>query len=433
MILKGSQRSGAKPLAVHLLNERDNDHVTVFELRGFVASDLLGAFREAEAISKGTRCTQYLFSLSLNPPVGASVSEEQFRQAAEDAEQRLGLKGQPRAIVFHEKEGRRHAHVVWSRIDADSMKAINLPHFKRRLNELGKELYLQHDWPLPDGMKHAGGKSPLNFTLDEWQRAKRLDIDPREIRQIFREAWKQSDSVKAFGAALAERGFFLAKGDRRGFVATDAQGEVFAVAKWTGLKAKEVTARFGSPDRLPDVASVQREVAGLMTDKLRTFIADVKARHDRDASSLRGELASMRGQHRAERESLKAKQSSRWEAETAERAARIRTGFMGLIDRVTGKAKALRDENMRDAMAGLARDQKQRDALVRDQMRERSVLQERINEMRLHHLQNRKLLTREVVRFMRSAQLEREVQRERLDPAAPDHPHRRPRGLSIDR
>ena len=426
MILKGSQRSGAKPLAVHLLNERDNDHVTVFELRGFVASDLLGAFREAEAISKGTRCTQYLFSLSLNPPIGASVSEEQFRQAAEEAEQ-------PRAIVFHEKEGRRHAHVVWSRIDAETMKAINLSHFKRRLNELGKELYLQHDWPLPDGMKHAGGKSPLNFTLDEWQRAKRLDIDPREIRQVFREAWKQSDSLKAFGAALAERGFFLAKGDRRGFVATDAQGEVFAVAKWTGLKAKEITSRFGSPDHLPDVTSVQREVAGLMTEKLRSFIAQVKSQHQRDASSLREALIAMRGQHRAKRETLKARQAERWNAETAERAARIRTGFMGLIDRVTGKAKALRDENLREAMAGLVRDQKQRDALVFDQMRERAVLQERINAMRLRHLENRKLLTREVVRFMRAAQLSRDAQLERPDPTSPDHPHRRPRGISHDR
>lgn len=434
MILKGSQRSGAKPLAVHLLNERDNDHVTVFELRGFVASDLLGAFREAEAISKGTRCTQYLFSLSLNPPLGASVSEEQFRAAAEEAEQRLGLKGQPRAIVFHEKEGRRHAHVVWSRIDADSMKAINLPHFKRRLNELGKELYLQHDWPLPDGMKHAGGKSPLNFTLDEWQRAKRLDIDPREIRQIFREAWKQSDSIKAFGAALAERGFFLAKGDRRGFVATDAQGEVFAVAKWTGLKAKELTARFGSPDHLPDVASLQREVAALMSDKLRGFIADVKSHYQRDTESLRESLVAMRGQHRAERETLKARQAERWNSETAERAARIRTGFMGLIDRVTGKAKALRDENLREAMAGLARDQRQRDALVFDQMRERAALQERINALRLRHLENRKLLTREVVRFMRSAQHDRDAQQQRPDPLPPDQPlHRRSRGTSLDR
>jgi hypothetical protein len=40
-----------------------------------------------------------------------------FEAAIDMAEQRLGLDGHPRAIVFHEKEGRRHAHAVWSRID----------------------------------------------------------------------------------------------------------------------------------------------------------------------------------------------------------------------------------------------------------------------------------------------------------------------------
>ena len=42
---------------------------------------------------------------------------------------------------MHEKEGRRHAHVVWSRIDADEMKAINLPHFKVKLRDLSRDLY----------------------------------------------------------------------------------------------------------------------------------------------------------------------------------------------------------------------------------------------------------------------------------------------------
>ena len=46
MILKGSQRSGAKPLAVHLLNERDNDHLQPLELRGFVPDQLVGALDE---------------------------------------------------------------------------------------------------------------------------------------------------------------------------------------------------------------------------------------------------------------------------------------------------------------------------------------------------------------------------------------------------
>jgi hypothetical protein len=432
MILKGSQRSGAKPLAVHLLNERDNDHVELFELRGFVSDHLVGALRETEAIAKGTRCTQYMFSLSLNPPMGAVVGEEQFRQAADEAEKRLGLEGQPRAIVIHEKEGRRHAHVVWSRIDPETMRAINIAHYKYKLTALTKELYLQHDWPLPDGLKHAGGKSPLNFTLDEWQQARRLDIDPREIKQIFREAWKQSDSLRAFGNALAERGFFLAQGDRRGFVAVDVHGETFAVARWVGVKTKDVTARLGEPAQLPRVDAVRGYVAGLVTDKLRRFIADVKCNHDRDFSTLRSEMDAMRRAHRAERATLRTKQAERWQAETAARAARLRTGFAGLIDKITGKAKALREENTREAISGIARDRQQRDTLAVAQMRERSALQERITTLRMQHLKNRKLLTREVVRSMRAAQLQQDAEIERRKAAPEPHPSRF-RGPSPDR
>ncbi|HMU52864.1 MAG TPA: relaxase, partial [Geminicoccaceae bacterium] len=133
MILKASQRGGGMALARHLLNDIDNDHVEVHELRGFVARDLPGALKEAHAISLGTKCRQFLFSLSLNPPPKANVSVKAFEAAITDIEKRLGLKGQPRAIVFHEKEGRRHAHCVWSRIDATRMRAINLSHFELKL------------------------------------------------------------------------------------------------------------------------------------------------------------------------------------------------------------------------------------------------------------------------------------------------------------
>src|SRR3546814_11854212 len=103
---------------------------------------LWGALKEAHALSLGTKCKQFLFSVSLNPPVGESVRIEVFEKACEVIEERLGLKGQPRMIVFHEKEGRRHAHAVWSRIDADTMTAKPLPFFKTKLRDIAKELYL---------------------------------------------------------------------------------------------------------------------------------------------------------------------------------------------------------------------------------------------------------------------------------------------------
>ena len=173
MILKGSQRGGARRLAAHLLNTKDNEHVEIHEIRGFIADTLREALDEAHAVSKGTRCRQFLFSVSLNPPETENVPVSVFEDAIDRIESKTGLKGQPRAIVFHEKDGRRYAHAVWSRIDPENMKAINLPYFKNRLHELSKSLFLEHGWKLPRGMIDRARRNPLNFTREEWHQAKR--------------------------------------------------------------------------------------------------------------------------------------------------------------------------------------------------------------------------------------------------------------------
>ena len=98
-----------------------------------MSDDLVPALNEIYAVSRGTKAKNLLFSLSLNPPQTEQVSTQAFLNAIERAEKDLGLSGQPRAIVFHEKKGRRHCHVVWSRIDAQNMKAIKIDYYKRKL------------------------------------------------------------------------------------------------------------------------------------------------------------------------------------------------------------------------------------------------------------------------------------------------------------
>jgi len=127
MILKGSQRAGGTQLAIHLLKTEENEHVEIHEVSGFVSDTPTDAFKEAYAISRGTKCRQFLFSLSLSPPERESVPISVFEQAIIDIEKKIGLAGQPRVIVFHEKEGRRHAHCVWSRIDIDKMNGYFPP------------------------------------------------------------------------------------------------------------------------------------------------------------------------------------------------------------------------------------------------------------------------------------------------------------------
>lgn len=52
---------------------------------------------------------KFISSLPRNPPDSAAVGTEAFEAAIEKIEEANGLSGQPRMIVFHEKEGRRHA------------------------------------------------------------------------------------------------------------------------------------------------------------------------------------------------------------------------------------------------------------------------------------------------------------------------------------
>ncbi|PZX10136.1 hypothetical protein LX81_04308 [Palleronia aestuarii] len=153
MILKGSQRGNAAKLTTHLMNMQDNEHVSLYELRGFMSEDNLhGALKESEAIAKGYALPAASPIASLNSPHDNHVDTATFEAAIELAEQRLGLDGQPRAILFHEKEGRRHAHAVWSRIDTETMTAKQLFFTKRRLTNLIREIYLQHGWDMPKGM-----------------------------------------------------------------------------------------------------------------------------------------------------------------------------------------------------------------------------------------------------------------------------------------
>jgi len=291
--------------------------------------------------------------------------------------------------------------VVWSRIDAETLTAINLPHFKRRLTSLSKELYLDHEWELPDGLRAHGGKSFLNFTLDEWQQAKRLDLDPREVKAVMREAWDRTESVNGFANALEERGYFLAKGDRRGFVALDVQGNVLALPKWLGLKTKEVRAKLGDPDALKPVAERKAELKSKVTEKLRGFIRQAKERQAEDARPLAEERKALVRQHRIEREKLRIKQEERAKAEAQARSERLRKGLLGLFDTLTGKARAIRGMNAAEAYEAARRDQKQRDDLVFAQMDDRRALQKRIDALRTRHQGDRRLLARDVMQFLR--------------------------------
>jgi hypothetical protein len=400
MILKGSQRGGAKQLALHLLKTEDNEHVAVHELRGFVSADLQAALHEAYAVSKGTRATQFLFSLSLNPPASERVSIEEFEAAIQQVETKLGLDDQPRAVVFHEKNGRRHAHVVWSRIDTERMRAINLPHFKLKLRDVSRELYLEHGWAMPRGLANSKERDPKNFTRDEWEQARRGDQDPRALKALFRECWLISDSKAAFAQALKGRGYTLARGDRRGHVAVDFRGEVYAIAKWTGLRAKDVRDRLGDGKDLPSVEQAKAANTTRMTDMLRRHVAEAEAAFRKKAEALAEKRAVIVERQRRERAELDKRQQERGARETAERGARLNKGFRGIWDRLTGTYGRTARRNELEAWDAAKRDCRERDALIEAHLDERQGLHQLVREAREAHGKEVAQLHRDIAGYM---------------------------------
>ena len=368
MILLGGQRGGGADLARHLMKD-ENERVVVHEIRGFVSGDLEGAFQESYAISRGTRCKQHLYSLSLNPPKEADPTPGLLVDAVNRAEKRLGLSGQPRAIVFHEKRGmdgqvRRHAHAVWCRIDTERMRAVQMSYDRPKLQSLGRELYIEHGWTMPRGFARSKETNPRNYSLAEWQQAKRTKKHPGELKGMFQDCWAISDSQTSFASALKEHGYVLALGDRRGVVAVDHQGEAYSIRQYVGIPPKRVCERIADMDTLPDRANAHHEAAKIVTDRLQ----ELQAAESRAAMvNLRRLAKERRRRQLAQRDyarRMQEQQKTRQHKEEQQMQARIKTGWRGLIERITGKRSRILSENRAAAEAARQRDIAERAALA---------------------------------------------------------------------
>ena len=264
MILKGSQRGNGADLATHLMNSFDNERIEIAEVYGTVAGDLHGAFAEFEAVSLGTKAKEYLYSLSISP--SAPLTREQYNEAIAAIENRLGLTDQPRAVVFHVKDGREHCHVVWSRIDVDKMRAIHMAHDHRKLMDLACELARKYGHDLPPGLKaweekQKREKEKLEATLGEKAQAEETGITPEQRREEITAAYEASDSAEAFRSALEQKGYVLARGDRRGLVVVDSFGGVHSLTRYIkGHSAKEIKAKLAA--LAPGAAAERRSGEG---------------------------------------------------------------------------------------------------------------------------------------------------------------------------
>lgn len=260
MIINGGSRSNWRFFAKHLTKAEENERVAVTEIRGLAAENVLEAFRELDALASGARCKNFFYHANINPRDDETLTPEQWERAIDELEANLGLEGQSRFVVEHQKEGRTHRHVIWSRIDPDTLTAISDSHNYRKHEQTARTLEAEFGLEPVQGVHDRGqGIERPDRRPDNWEtfRGASSGIDPDTVKAELSDLWRRADSGQAFAAALEEHGYLLAKGDKRDFVVIDQAGDSHSLARRIeGAKAKDIRTRLADIDReaLPTVA-----------------------------------------------------------------------------------------------------------------------------------------------------------------------------------
>ena len=261
MIIRGDSAGSVAYWSRHLVRDDTNKRAEVKEISGLLAEDLPTALKEMEAIAAQSRCEgNFMYQANINPLAHERLTEAQWTEAVDTLEKNLGLEGHQRVVVEHEKaDGRIHRHVIWNRIDVETLKTADM--WKSHEKEMATQRELEARFDLTPTPTPAADRKRAP-ELWEIRAAERSGIDPDALRAEINEIWKSTDSGKAFAAALDERGYVLAKGDRRDFCVIDKAGDAHSLARCIeGARAKDVRERMGDVDRdsLPSVEEARAE------------------------------------------------------------------------------------------------------------------------------------------------------------------------------
>jgi hypothetical protein len=298
VIAKGASRSGARQLAVYLMRvERwdTGEPAELLELRSpwaaglegtdrhHTAEQLIEAFRDWQTLVEGTKQGRdglYHAEISPEAHYAREMTPEQWKRAAEILGEELGLQDQPCAMVLHAgKDDRPHLHVVWQRTDVDTMKVISDSYNYIAHERASQRMELEFGQEIVPG-KHAkrDRKKQKDFPRSktdqaDHQQAQRTGLTIEQRKEQVTALRAAADNAHAFKAALEDAGYVLAKGDKRGLVIVDRDGEVYSLSKQvTDIKGKEFKAFMGPIDlgKLPSVdeANAEQERRKLSTVKI---------------------------------------------------------------------------------------------------------------------------------------------------------------------
>lgn len=303
MIIKSSQRAAHMELAAHLVKTNDIDgtpqKVAISGSRDLVSNDnVREALRDMQVLAMTSkRCQKDLYHISMSP--SESMDDEAWNLAWQSYEAEFGLSHLPYIEVTHFKEGDRppHRHRVYERVDVDTGRALQLSHTRIRNEKVARIIEFDLGHPLTigkhnrtvmaqleederveiaqwmkDGSADQKDRPAANQNHSEAQMERRTGLTTKQVKADLLECFAEAVDGRSFQKSIGERGYVLAKGERRDYVIIDIAGGIHSPRRRLGVKAKVLSEQWADLDK-DNLLSV-KEAQALLKQQWAAYLAD---------------------------------------------------------------------------------------------------------------------------------------------------------------
>lgn len=331
----GGKGRHLKNMIKHLTRLDENDSVNILEIdEALPTATIEAALTEWQLlVTSLTRSKKGFYEANINPQDDEHLTPEQFIQAADILEEKLGFTGQPRLIVQHEKKGRTHVHVLWQSTLIEEGKIISDSHNYRKHEEAAIEIEKTFDLE-PSPRKYSQNKEePVKHAKHDRaddEKAKRSGISLEERNALITQLYEQSKSGAAFSRALEEEGYYLARGDKATFFVVDPGHEAHLLRTCIdGAKQSEINKAL-----YPIKAQNLLHFNDVKSD-LKASVLDPK-KAEAIKESFKRERQQLKANQKAEKERLEAKHVLDDYQATRERDQNKPGRFMQFLQDITG-------------------------------------------------------------------------------------------------
>lgn len=270
--------------AQHLQNIEENERAELKQIRGLHADTLPEALEAMQRQARiNPRTKNFMYHADFNPRRDEQLTKEERDRALEIFETERGIPSDAaRIIMEHVKNGRRHWHVIWYRLDhngrpfPDSLDAQVAHHAGENISkELGLEKVIS-----PFTREPGTPRSERAPKAWEMLRGMKTGIDARDVKAEVTELRQQCANGIEFYAALEKHGYILAHGDKiiageRALMIIDPAGNDYHLPRYiAGMNGKQVNEFMRDVDRasLPSIQQAkeqqqERRIAALEADR----------------------------------------------------------------------------------------------------------------------------------------------------------------------